>query len=60
MSRGHYQIPNPIRIILIVSHPKRPRAMMVSRLRDDSGFRFMVWFWFIRISKVEEYRTTKY
>jgi hypothetical protein len=59
MSQGNYQIPNPIRTTLIVSHPKRPRAMMVSRLRDDSLFRLMAWFWFIRFSKVEEYRITK-
>ena len=54
MSRADYQIPNPIRIMLTVSHPKRPRAMMVSRLRDDPGFCSIIWFWFMRVSKGEE------
>jgi hypothetical protein len=45
-------MPKPIRIILIVNHPKRPSAMMVSRLSDDWDFRFIVWFSFMRISRV--------
>jgi hypothetical protein len=45
-----YQMPSPMRIILTVSHPNRPTAIIVSRLKEDAGFSFIVLL-FMKISR---------